>query len=219
MKIGTDGVLLGAWSEGVGGTGSALDIGSGCGLISLMIAQRFPAYEIDGVELSDAACQDCRSNFESSPWGGRLNVINEDFTKMDFSGRRYDLIVSNPPFFVTGEKALLKDRSLARHESTLTYKAILERSRGLLKPDGRLSLIAPIEREEEIIFDGEMLGLKVIRLCRVAPTEGRRFRRIMAEFSLSDDKPMSITKLALRNPDNTYTREYINLTKDFYINF
>lgn len=218
MKIGTDGVLIGAWAEAGTDASAALDVGAGCGLISLMLAQRFRNLRVDAVEIDASAAGDCRHNFEASPFCDRVSVINEDFAKFN-SLDRYDLIVSNPPFFTTGELSPEKNRAEARHEGNLSCASLISASARMLENGGNLSFIAPAEREDDLIFTAELSGLKLWRLCRVIPVERKAPKRIMMELRKEDTLTPEFSELTIRDRNNSYTPEYISLTKEFYLNF
>lgn len=188
MKVGTDGVLLGAWCH-VAGCRRVLDIGAGTGLISLMIAQREPDAFIDAVEIERDAAAEARDNFDSSPWSDRLRVIEADFNRWTAGiDAPYDLIVSNPPYFNSELKAPDASRALARHGEGLTYDSIVKAAAsGLLSPEGRLCMISPVEREGDIMFSAAMARMSLARLTRVVtrPSTGR-VTRLLWELSLGD---------------------------------
>ncbi|MDE6490619.1 MAG: methyltransferase, partial [Muribaculaceae bacterium] len=181
MKVGTDGVLLGAWFDMPAGS-SVLDVGTGCGLIALMAAQR-GASSVDAVEIDQAAAGEARRNVASSPWHEMIGVMNADFITADLRCR-YDRIVSNPPFFVTGEHAPDSSRAAARHEGSLTIAALLTRSRALLAPGGRVAMITPADRYDDVVTQAAFAGLDPVRLCRVSTKEGKPPVRIMWEFAV-----------------------------------
>lgn len=219
MKIGTDGVLLGAWASGDKPL-SVLDVGAGTGIISLMLAQRFPDAVITGIEVDADAAGECRNNFEASEWGNRLKVVNTDFAFFDSADRKFDLIVSNPPFFANGIKAPDTGRALARHSSeNLSPEKLLEKGASLLSAKGYISMIVPAEHEETLIFKATLMKLSVSRLTRVTSKEGKPPVRIMIEFTNHSEGVPVISGLSIRDSNNCFSEEYINLTKEFYINF
>lgn len=216
LKTGTDGVLLGAWADtdGLRTDDLVTDAGAGCGLIALMLAQRCPA-RIDAVETDAGACADCGRNFAASPWAARLDCIEGDFLKYS-PQRRPRLIVSNPPFFSTGERAHSQSRATARHEDSLPLSALIDRAAQLLAPDGRLALIIPSEREDDMIFHATISGLTPSRICRMITVEGKAPRRLLAEM-VKGRCSYSETTLAIRRTDGTFTDRYTELVKDFYL--
>lgn len=216
MKISTDGVLLGAWVTAPVGSAHVLDVGTGSGLIAMMIAQRALEADIVAVDIDEGAVNDARSNFLSCPFANRLNVRLCDFTSMEDGD--YDLIVSNPPFFTSGETSPEKRRAAARHVSSLGYVSLIERASAMLTDDGRLAMILPAEVEEDVVFNAELARLKVARLCRVQTVAGKPSRRFMVELSRHDITP-TIDTLTIRDPHGCPTPEYMALTADFYLNF
>lgn len=219
MKIGTDGVLLGAWCNVVK-SHKVLDVGSGSGLIALMIAQRSEAL-ITGIEIDPSATRQSTENIESSPWGDRIGIVNADFVEWasnETNNHRFDHIVSNPPFFSNGPTAPQSARATARHDDTLGYDQLINLSKRLLTPDGKLSIISPIERKDDIIFHCELAQMHISRLTTVYSKNGGKAVRIMWEIGL--EKATTTTSVInIRNSHNQYSSEYIELTKDFYLNF
>lgn len=218
MKVGTDGVLLGAWCD-VSKSKQVLDVGSGCGLISLMIAQRCDA-DILGIEIDLAAAKQSIENITKSHWSKRINIINDDFVKwsnMIASEKQFDHIVSNPPFFSNGPAAPLTARATARHDESLSYEQLIYSSKKLLCNNGKLSMISPIERKDGIIFCCELAQMHISRLTTVYSKSGGKASRIMWE--LSNGKCVTQqSSLTIRNCENKFSDEYIKLTNDFYLN-
>lgn len=214
MKVGTDGVVLGAWVN-CDAIRRALDIGAGSGLISLMLAQR-GVDEIDAVEIDSLSAMDARENIAASPWSSIIRVQEISFT--DFMPREgYDLIVSNPPFFGEGETAPDERRALARHEGLLNYSTLIDYSTKWLTPNGRLAFIYPYGREDEIIYKAEMSHLKLRRICYLRQRHDRPFVRTMFEFSRIDG-PIETSELTIReNASNQYTAPFAELCKEFYL--
>lgn len=222
MKIGTDGVLLGAWAAPLSSGEehfTAIDIGAGSGLITLMLAQRFEKAHITALEIDPDACADAASNIAASPFAGRATVINDDFTHFaSTSTARFDLIASNPPFFTNGQLAPDNARATARHQSALNYQSLIEFASRALRPDGVLAMVTPAEFEDRITASAELARLKVRKLCRVVTRDGRSHSRLLWQVSPTDG-PQQISDLAIRNSDNTFSDEYRALTRDFYLNF
>lgn len=218
MKVGTDGVLLGAWCD-VENAERVLDVGSGCGLIALMIAQRCEA-DIRGIEIDTAAAMQSIENINDSIWSNRIGIINEDFVKWANSidgEKQFDHIVSNPPFFTNGPTAPLTARATARHDESLSYEQLINLSKTLLCDNGKLSMISPIERKDDITFCCELAQMHISRLTTVYSKPGGKASRILWELS----KRKCVTQqssLTIRNAENNFSDEYINLTKDFYLN-
>lgn len=214
MKTGTDGVTLGAWVN-CRDARSVIDVGAGSGLIALMIAQRSPLAHIHAVEIDPAAASDATFNIAASPWGRRIDVIGNDILHYRPDSAP-DLIVSNPPFFNTGEISADTGRATARHESSLTCHSLLGYARATLADDGRLAIIVPADRCDEIIYNAEMQHLKVRRQCFLHSKPGQKPFRVMFEF-MRHDGPIQSSDLTIRGDDGSYTPQFKKLTEDFYL--
>ena len=217
MKIGTDGVLLGCWSP-VDEVYSVLDIGAGTGVISLIIAQRSNAEVIDAIEIDEEAYEQTVENFERSPWGDRLFCYHasfqEFFTEID---DEYDLIISNPPFYKENYKTSNKKRDLARFEDALPFEHLLYGSSKLLSDNGRLVIILPYTSEEEIITLAEQFYLYPQKITRVKGSPDTEIKRSLIVFGF-ERKKNNYDELIIEIKRHQYTDEYIELTKDFYLN-
>lgn len=230
MKIGTDGVLLGAWALAPSPTASfndsplrVLDVGTGSGLIALMLAQRLGNAQITGVEINPEAASAAASNFALSPWSARLFAVNEDFLKFSERDLRFDAVVSNPPFFSNGtNKTNNPDplRHSARHDDTLTLEKLFHGSSAVLNPQGRLALILPTDRERDARFLSEFFHFSLSRRTEVVTAQGKPPKRVLLEYVL---RPC-----AALNPENTvltltatapasYSPQYAALVRDFYL--
>lgn len=208
MKVGTDGVTLGAWaSVGVGDT--VLDVGAGCGLIGLMAAQRGAA-AVTLLEIDPLAAEEAAANAAASPWGDRTETICADFTAVDFAGRRFDRIISNPPFFTNGALAPGAARALARHESSLTLESLTGRAAPLLASGGTLSVIIPADSAERAIFAAGIAGLCCLRRTELFTRQGAPPRRVLLEFSASGG-PCVHSDLIVGSDD------YKTITSSFYL--
>jgi tRNA1Val (adenine37-N6)-methyltransferase len=212
MKVGTDAVLLAAWVE----TAEAvriLDVGTGCGLIALILAQRSKA-QLVGLELDLSAFEQASSNVLHSPWSDRVKVIQHDFTT--FSDDPFDLIVSNPPFFQQSLQAPSAARNNARHDVTLNYTALIRTSAALLTQNGRFSVVLPhssAEAFEAICWDSRLF-LK--RSCAVSAKSGGIPNRILMEFSTVQGVVERST-LFLMSEDGIRSEAYSSLTSDLYL--
>jgi len=213
MKVGTDGVLLGAWVN-TENPKRILDVGTGSGLIALMLAQRTNA-KIDAIEIDISGYIQAVKNVAESTWPDRIKVINADFGSYLFEDN-YDIIVSNPPFFRNSLKAPSKGRSLARHDETLTWKQLIDKSAGLLSPDGRFSVILPIEADG--VFDAICWQYKLYltRRCAVITTEGNDPKRLLLEFSFKRTMTEH-TNLTIETSEHRRTTAFSNITSDFYL--
>lgn len=215
MKIGTDGVLLGAWAP-VGQVRSILDVGTGSGLIALQLAQRCPGAQITAIELDSEAAGQARSNADSSPWGKRIDVVCADFTRYNPT-RRFDLIVSNPPFFIRSLHNPDAARCMARHTDTLSPEALVRQAASLLSPTGNFSLIVPADTARLIEENGWYQGLSPRHITRVFTKPGKPCKRILMTLSATASTPCLTDELCIHTAGGTYSEEYIRLTSPFYL--
>lgn len=213
MKVGTDGVLLGAWCP-VAGARHVLDVGTGCGVIALMIAQRNHEAVITGIDIDHDAVQEATLNFERSPWSDRLTAVEGNFNDMSTSG--FDVIVSNPPFFTNGVLPAGDARIAARHTQSLTYRQLIEGAARLLSSHGALALISPTDAEGEIIEAATFATLPVRQVTHVIPVDGALPKRTLWLLTPRDIAYHEDT-VTIANRDSTFTQEYIELTGDFYL--
>lgn len=213
MKVGTDGVLLGAWAD-VSGVKRVLDIGTGTGLVSLMIAQRCDAV-IHAVEIDDDAAVQAVENVRSSPWQEKVTVSHIDFRELS-KENRYDLIVSNPPYFVDSLVSPDQKRCLARHNDELTFSELTGKAVSLLNPGGRLTLIIPSDIEIPVINLAAEHQLFPIRKTYVQTKTGMAPKRLLLTFGLSMANCVTDI-LVVELSRHVYSESYINLTKDFYL--
>ena len=182
MKVGTDGVLLGAWSD-VSNAGNILDIGTGTGLIAIMLAQRSEA-KITGVEIEIQAAQEAKENAENSPWHDRINIIHQTFQKYaSKTTEKFDTIVSNPPYFTKAVKNKQVEKSLARHNHLLPFNELLIGVSEILTEDGKLSMILPATEAIEFMNQAKNYGLFLSRVTEVKPSLNKEPNRQLMEFS------------------------------------
>lgn len=226
MKVGTDGVLLAAWAfDGLDVTRdyTALDVGCGTGVMSLIMAQRFQRAIVTGVDIDDDAAAEAMENFHLSPWDGRLTAFHGDFLMMpeDESAGRYDLIICNPPFFTNGALAPDASRRCARHQESLTFATFFKGAARLLREGGRVAVVAPAEAEQELLFEAALCGLSPLRLTRVKTVERKPFRRVLLECELSGGgcRQLMVSQLLIMSPDGTHGEEYVRLVAPFYLKF
>ncbi len=216
MKVGTDAVLLGSWTR-VGEAFSILDIGTGTGIIAIMLAQRSSAH-IDAIEIDESSYQQAVDNALASPWNDRIRVINDSFQHYASEvTNQYDLLVSNPPFFTEASKPSEKARNTARHtDESLTFDELIDGSLKLMAAQARLSIILPIP--ESKIFTAKAIesGLHVSRSVKVVTRDGKPGKRQLLEFA---NYPTSCTEeeLFLQHKDSSYTKQYLELTSDYYL--
>lgn len=214
MRVGTDGVLLGAWCD-VTDAHRVLDIGTGSGLISLMVAQRNPKAKIVAVEIDPGSAFDAADNFAASKWSHRLDVVQADFLSYA-SGITFDLIVANPPFFDSGHAAPDSRRAAARHTESLPFQQLLSHATSLLSKRGRIALIAPSEVKERIEFLAGENNLWIGRRLGVRTTPAKPVRRFLWEFA---NFPVQLVaeNLTIQDAEGRRTAEYAGLTNDFYL--
>lgn len=216
MKVGTDGVLLGAWTKTP--SGNVLDIGSGTGLIALMIAQRNANSTIDAIDLNENAFLQTKANIENSPWHNRITAYH--IALQDFNpDNKYQLIVSNPPFFVNSSKSGNEAKDLARHTDELLFNDLLQSVANLLLTDGLFSVVLPFSAATEFVELAKIHHLYLNRLCEVKPNLAKPPKRVLMEFSLHEKEIETTTLTIETNQRHIYTPAYENLTKDFYLEF
>lgn len=215
MKVGTDGVLLGAWISCENAV-NVLDIGTGTGLLALMIAQKSSA-TIDAIDIDSKACHQAKGNFYESKWRDRLHVIHQSVQEFAAnSNKKYDLIVSNPPFFINAQKSHQLNRNVARHlDDSFTMDDLIISVVKLLSDSGEFCLIQPIKEGSIFIEVCEKHGLFLNKLVRVRTKEGREDKRLL--LSLSKFKRSIVTGLlCIQNSEGKYTDDYIRMTNDYY---
>lgn len=223
MKVGTDGILLGAWATAIAPC-RILDVGSGTGLIALMLAQRFPEAIVDAVEIDDSAAEQARENFLASPWSDRLNAIagciQEFSTDPDLAGK-YSLIVSNPPWFRDSLRSGEPARDTARHMDALSSEDLLATVLRLLMEDGRFATILPTDEGLRLLQRASMAGLHCCRRCDVYPKAELPLKRLLLEFSRRDSHdPVISERLVVETAQrHNYTPGFTALTSEFYLRF
>jgi tRNA1Val (adenine37-N6)-methyltransferase len=218
MKVGTDAVVLGAWLE-VAGARRILEIGTGCGIIALMLAQKTLA-TIDAIDVDEASANEASENFASSPWNDRLHSFHislNDFAP-DKTGT-YDLIVSNPPFFQNSMLPPTKGRQLARHNVELTFDTFLSSSSRLLSREGKLAVILPCSEEVKFIEIAGKEGLFLQSKLDIFPKPSKPKKRVILVFSSTKRENTIADSIILRNEDGHYSDDYKRITKDFHAGF
>ncbi|MHC5308611.1 tRNA1(Val) (adenine(37)-N6)-methyltransferase [Myroides sp. LJL116] len=220
MKVGTDGVLLGAWTPLVNNPQTILDIGAGTGLLSLMMAQRSDAEQIDAVEIDELAHEQAVENFEDSPWGDRLFCYHADLEafahEMDME---YDLIISNPPFYSEDYLTNDKTRDKARFQSSLPFDLLIEAVEYFLSPTGVFSIIIPYKEEDVIIRLAAEFDIYPFQVTRVKGHKDAPIKRSLLAFSRKRIEQIPLDELILEIERHNYTPEYKAITKDFYLNY
>lgn len=220
MKVGTDGVLLGAWAPVHHNPFSVLDIGAGTGIIALMLAQRTHAEQIDALEIDEEAYEQAVENFENSPWGDRLFCFHAGLDEfIDEPEDEYDLIVSNPPFYAEDYKTENEKRDLARFQDAMPFEELVEAADLLLSENGIFALIIPFKEEDKFISLAKEYELYPIKITRVKGTPTAEIKRSLLAFSRYENPKIEIDELIIETDRHVYTSEYIELTKEFYLKF
>lgn len=217
MKIGTDGVLLGAWASVKENPYAILDIGAGTGIIALQLAQRTSAEIIDAIEIEENAYEQCVENFENSPWADRLfcyHAALDEFTEEIED--KYDLIISNPPFYTDEYKSENQNRDMARFTETLPFDELIEGVSLLLSDEGIFATILPKKEESNFIKLASQVNLFPRRICSVRGNESSEEKRSLLEFSFEKKEPQ-ISQLTIEIDRHVYTEDYKNLVQDFYL--
>lgn len=215
MKVGTDGVLLGAWAD-VSSAHSILDIGTGTGLIALMVAQRSEA-KVTAIEIDVEASLQAQENVDRSPWNNRIEVKNQSLQEFAQSARKYDHIISNPPYFNQSLKSPKEGRTMARHTDSLSYEDLLKGVVSLLDEQGVFSVILPYSEKETFVAFSERYGLYPFRIMKVLPTPTSTPKRFMAEFAFSSTSCEELEMVIESEGRHQYSEAYKQLTEEFYM--
>lgn len=216
MKICSDSVLLAAWFlPPYRDALTVADIGTGSGVLALLAADIMPKAKIIAIEKDTAAAEAASRNFAASPWADRLSTVNADF--VDFSSdnsHKFNIVISNPPYFTNGAQATDAARAASRHQDALSYDTLL--AADILMPGGHIGLVSPAEFEHDIIYRAELSRLKLRRLCRVVTSPGKQPTRLLWDFA-TEDGPLTDTTLAMRDTDGRYSPDYRQIVEPFYM--
>jgi len=218
MKVGTDAVILGAWLE-VSSSKNILEIGTGCGIIALMLAQKSLA-TIDAIDVDEESANEASENFANSPWFNRLKSFHLSLN--DFVVKNagiYYLIVSNPPFFQNSLLPPSEKRQLARHNSNLSFEDFLDYGSRLLSHDGRLAVILPVSEEMKFIEIAERKSLFLRSKLDIFPKPSKPEKRVILVFSFHKTENLISDSIILRNENGVYSDDYKRITKEFHIDF
>lgn len=219
MKVGTDSVLLGAWTD-FSNAGSILDIGTGSGILSLMAAQKAPNALIDAIEIDSLAVEQARENVMLTPWKNRITVYHESLQGFaNTTTKQYDVIISNPPYFKRALKSPDQKRSVARHNDYLDIKTLLETSVRLSHPNGKLNLILPMPEGAQCISEAKKIGLTCIHQTFVKPNETSEPKRRLLSFSKSSTPYIEDELFIETETRHAFSSIYRQLTQDFYLKF
>jgi tRNA1Val (adenine37-N6)-methyltransferase len=218
MKIGTDGVLLGAWAPIENNPFRILDIGSGTGIIALILAQRSNAEQIDALEIDEEAYEQSVNNFESSPWDQRLFCFHAGLDEfVEEPEDEYDLIVSNPPFYSEDYKTESNQRDMARFQDAMPFEDLVEAAALLLSENGIFSVIIPFKEEAAFLSLAKEYDLFPLKITRVKGTPTTEIKRSLLAFSRNENLDLIIDELIIETARHLYTKEYTELTKEFYL--
>jgi tRNA1Val (adenine37-N6)-methyltransferase len=218
MKIGTDAVLLGAWCPIENRPNSILDIGAGTGILSLMLAQRSEAYQIDAIEIDENAYEQCVENFENSPWSDRLFCFHAGLDEfIEEPEDLYDIIISNPPFYSEDFKTNSSQRDLARFQDAMPFEELVEAADLLLSENGIFAVIIPYKEEESFMDLCAAVELFPVKVTRVKGSHNTPIVRSMMAFKRYELSVLEADELVIEINRHEYTDDYINLTKDFYL--
>lgn len=218
MKIGTDAVLLGAWCPIDNKPFSVLDIGAGTGILSLMLAQRTSAEQIDAIEIDEDAYEQCVENFETSPWSDRLFCFHAGLDEfVDEPEDEYDIIISNPPFYSENYKTDNDSRDLARFQDALPFEELVDAASLLLSENGIFAVIIPFKEEERFIDLCAEAELFPVKVTRVKGSYTTPIVRSLLAFKRYELSVLEADELVIEINRHEYTDDYINLTKEFYL--
>ena len=216
MKVGTDGTLLGAWALASESPCRILDIGTGTGLIALMMAQRYPQAKVTAIDIDDGAVRQAKENVSASPFADRINVIKADVLTIE-EEEKYDSIVCNPPFFEDSLTCPDPQRTEARHTVSLGYRQLMEAAFRLLKDDGHFSLIIPSDCRERLESEAHLRGFFLSRVCSIQTTPKKAPKRYMIEMRKQPVNEVDTINGILESSPQIRSDWYHELTKEFYI--
>ncbi len=226
MKVGVDGVMIGCWVD-ISKSHSILDVGTGCGLIALILAQRAPESTIDAIDIDIPSIEEARENISVSPWRDRIRAhlcsfANAGSLLTDIK-RGYDLIVSNPPYFDSGVTETITPREKARHQGELSPLALLKGAKEILNPEGSVAMVIPSEYSEALEKRSFDLGYQLIGKCLYRGHEGAPYKRSLLQWkfenSIAKNMEIETQYLTLETATGLPTDEYRKLCRDFYLRF
>ena len=226
MKVGVDGVLIGCWAD-TERAGRILDVGTGCGLIALIMAQRAPFAMIDAIDIDFPSIEESLENISASPWKDRIRTERcaySDVTSLlKDNNSGYDLIISNPPYFNSGVTETVTAREKARHQGELSPSVILKGALELLNTGGSVAMVIPADISKKLEEEASGMGFFLIRKCLVRGHEGAPYKRVLLQWrlldSLSESFRLSVELLTLEISPGKPTDRYRSLCKDFYLRF
>ena len=218
MRVGTDAVLFAQW-VGVSSSDNVLDIGTGSGIIPMILSQK-GAGSVDAVELDADSYEEAKQNFSISAWSEKLKVFNSDVRiYADEVEKKYDLIVSNPPFYASDVKPIKEKKIMARHVSTLSFKDLLLSAKKMMNEKSRFALVLPFYESRLFIKEAELQGFYLQKEMHIIPIEGKDANRVNMQFVLKEVDSVETENFTIRNKDYSYTEEYREFLKDYYLDF
>lgn len=226
MKVGIDAVVLGAWANLPENSKRVIDVGCGCGVISMMIAQRYPQVSVMGIDIHDESILECKNNFSSCQWSDRLLAIKEDF--LNIKGM-FDYVISNPPYFEDGLKNINSARLIARHQGNLNPTVLIKNGCNVLTPNGKIGIVVPYHALNQLLHNIEGVTVRPSRILLMAGKPGLDWKRCFIEleksdiewnFNINNDYIFSIVeKMYVEEANGYYSDIYRSLCKDFYLKF
>ena len=218
MRIGTDAVLFAQWVS-VKSSDNVLDIGTGSGIIPMILSQKGVG-SVDAVELDKDSFEEAKQNFSISVWNEKLNVFNIDVRNFaDETDKKYDLIVSNPPYYASDVKPIKEKKVMARHVSTLSFNDLLISAKKMMKGDARFAVVLPFYESRLFIKEAECLGFYLQKEMQIIPIEGKDANRVNMQFVLNEVDEVETELFTIRNKDYSYTEDYKFFLKDYYLDF
>lgn len=226
MKVGVDGVLIGCWADPEGAK-RILDVGTGCGLIALIMAQRVPKAIIYAIDVDEPSVEEANENFSASPWSDRINAVrcgySEVSTLLTVNKDGFDLIVSNPPYFDSGITETSTARERARHQGELSPLLLLKGAVGLLNEGGSVAMVVPTDVSSALENEAKPLGYRLVRKCMVRGHEAAPYKRTLLQWRLCGKEDARLNpemeNLTLELSAGNPTDDYRELCKDFYLRF
>lgn len=218
MRIGTDAVLFAQWVD-VKPSDTVLDIGTGSGIIPMILSQKGVG-QVDAIELDIDSYEEAKMNFSISVWSTKLNVVNADIRIFaDETDEKYDLIVSNPPYYSSDVKPIKEKKVMARHVSTLSFKDLILSAKKMMKDDARFAVVLPYYESRLFIKEAENTGLYLQKELMISPIEDKEPNRVNMQFILLKNDNVETELFTIRNKDYSYTEQYKDFLKDFYLDF
>lgn len=215
MKVNTDSVILGAYTTHKNPQ-KALDIGTGTGLLALMLAHKYTDLKIDAIEIDTKSLAEAQLNFKNSPWSERINTINKPLQEF-IPNKKYDIIITNPPYFINSSKNQSQQKTQARHTDNLSFEEIISFTKNNLTLNGVLSLILP--KTEGDIFEELAIkaGLFLVRKLNITPLPNKSINRVILVFGLQQKKEVQTESMLVYQEVNQYSKQHYELTKEFYL--